>query len=191
MITYEQHMFGPLLYKTQLNTQDLSKVEKLCSKKNKDARDILAGVIKSEHVIDEKKYAKIVEPYFQPFQKRFHFWYNRQLLKLQCNSAWVNYMKKNESNPPHHHINCDLSSVLYLQIPSALKKENKKYIGKSSGPGSIIFSYGEYRDYNIDQQKFLPNKGDFFIFPYNLKHYVCPFTSNGERISVSANFKII
>jgi uncharacterized protein (TIGR02466 family) len=191
MIIDEQHMFGPLLYKTQLSTQDLFKVKKLCSKKNKDARDTLAGIINDEYEIDEKKYAKIVEPYFQPFQKRFHSWYKMQLSNLKCNSAWVNYMKKDESNPPHHHVNCDLSSVLYLQIPYGLKKENNKYIGKSSGPGSIIFTYGENRDYAIDEKTFLPNKGDFFIFPYNLRHYVCPFKSKGERISVSANFKII
>jgi len=191
MITYEQHMFGPLLYKTQLSTQDLSKVKKLCSKKNKDARDTLAGIINDEYYINEKKYAKIVEPYFQPFQKRFHSWYKMQLSNLKCNSAWVNYMKKDESNPPHYHVNCDLSSVLYLQIPPGLKKENNKYIGKSSGPGSIIFTYGENRNYAIDEKTFLPNKGDFFIFPYNLRHYVCPFKSKGERISVSANFKII
>ena len=100
-------------------------------------------------------------------------------------------MKSGESNPPHIHTNCQLSTVLYLQIPSGLKKENKEYKGKSAGPGSVVFTYGESRDYVVDEKSFLPVKGDFFVFPYNLKHYVSPFKSKGERISVSANFKIL
>ena len=191
MITCEQHMFGPLLCKTTLNNEDVNKVKKLCSKKNKDARDSLAGIIDNEYIIDEKKYAQILSPYFQPFKTAFDSWYNTNLSKLQCNSAWVNYMKSGESTPPHVHINCQLSTVLYLQIPSGLKKENKKYKGRSAGPGSVVFTYGDSRDYTVDEKSFLPVKGDFFVFPYNLKHYVSPFKSKGERISVSANFKIL
>jgi hypothetical protein len=60
-----------------------------------------------------------------------------------------------------------------------------------AGPGSVVFTYGDSRDYTVDEKSFLPVKGDFFVFPYNLKHYVSPFKSKGERISVSANFKIL
>ena len=191
MMNYEQHIFGPLLFKTQVTEQDIKKVKNLCSKKNKDARDSLAGIIDNEYEINQKEYAKILSPYLQPFKTAFDSWYQTDISKIQCNSAWVNYMKSGESNPPHIHTNCQLSTVLYLQIPSGLKKENKEYRGKSAGPGSIVFTYGESRDYVVDEKSFLPVKGDFFVFPYNLKHYVSPFKSKGERISVSANFKIL
>lgn len=190
-MSYEQHMFGPLLFKTKVTEQDIKKVKNLCSKKNKDARHSLAGIIDNEYEINQKEYAKILSPYLQPFKTAFDSWYQTDISKIQCNSAWVNYMKSGESNPPHIHTNCQLSTVLYLQIPSGLKKENKEYRGKSAGPGSVVFTYGESRDYVVDEKSFLPVKGDFFVFPYNLKHYVSPFKSKGERISVSANFKIL
>ena len=34
----------------------------------------------------------------------------------------------------------------------------------------------------------IPEEGDFYIFPASLIHFVSPFTSGGERISISANF---
>ena len=42
--------------------------------------------------------------------------------------------------------------------------------------------------HNITEHAHLPKPGDLFIFPFNLLHYVIPFKSNGERISVAANF---
>ena len=56
MITCEQHMFGPLLCKTTLNNEDVNKVKKLCSKKNKD---LSSSRIIIMNIIDEKKYAQI------------------------------------------------------------------------------------------------------------------------------------
>ena len=184
--------FGPLLYKTKVSKNDLIKVKNLCNKdKTKDARETLAGVLDHEYVIDEKKYAKIIEPYLQLFQKEWQQLYNSPLHKLKCISAWVNYMRKGESNPPHIHTNCDLSSVMYLQIPKKLKQEHEEYRGQSGGPGAIVYSYGESRDYTIHEYNFLPEKGQLYVFPYNLKHYVIPFKSKGERISVAANLKIL
>jgi len=97
-------------------------------------------------------------------------------------------MVAGESNPPHTHSSCHFSSVLYLDTPPGLIKENKDYLGSSEGPGAIIFRYGEQRMHNITEHAHLPESGDLFIFPFNLMHYVVPFKSKGERISVAANF---
>ena len=68
-----------------------------------------------------------------------------------------------------------------------LKEENKKYIGTSRGPGSIIFTYGEGGRKFITDQSHFPEERDIFVFPASLKHYVAPFQSPCERISVSGN----
>ena len=47
---------------------------------------------------------------------------------LNIDSAWVNYMKKGESNPMHIHLPCDLSSVLYLDVPDELLEEQKNLL---------------------------------------------------------------
>ena len=73
-----------------------------------------------------------------------------------------------------------------------LKKENLKYKGTvvGGGPGSICFMHGAFSPMAIDEVRHFPEEGDFFIFPYNVKHYVSPFLSKCVRISVAANYTI-
>ena len=82
----------------------------------------------------------------------------------------------------------DLSFVIYLNIPDGIYEENKNFVGKSAGPGSISFRYGEFNNWAVHLKCFLPKKGDIFIFPAQLAHTVYPFKSAGHRISVSGNF---
>ena len=104
-------------------------------------------------------------------------------------SAWVNFMKAGEFNPPHIHDDCDFSSVLFVKVPEKLKEENKKFPGAGKGPGSISFMYGEERPHSMTYKGFFPEEGDLYIFPADLEHWVYPFISKGERISISANLK--
>jgi uncharacterized protein (TIGR02466 family) len=190
--SYNFYYWGPLLFRTKLNKEDLNEVLKLCDKNftNKINKE-LAGIIDEEYSIDLQKYFNIIKPYLDNvYKKAFETWYVKSFNQINIKSAWVNFMKNGEFNPPHTHINCILSSVLYLQIPEKLKIENKNYIGKSSGPGSISFTYGEERFLNINIINFFPEEGDFFIFPSNLQHVVFPFKSKVERISIASNFDI-
>jgi hypothetical protein len=191
MYKYNFYYWGPLLFKVKMVPQDLKKCAKLCSKKASSANETLAGVIKHEHYVSHKKYVDILSPYLSSFQHAYDQWYGKPLTKgFILTSAWVNFMVAGEFNPPHIHNKCDFSSVLFINIPDKLKEEHKKYTGTGSGPGSITFRYGEYHPYSPNSQSFFPEEGDLFIFPANLTHFVAPFLSKGERISMSANFKL-
>jgi hypothetical protein len=185
---------GPLLYHTQLNKTDLENIKKICIKnKTKDNRKNLAGHLENEYKIDIEKFNKSIQNYLAEYNMAFNHWYSKKINNFKTISAWVNFMKQGEYNPPHIHSGCDLTCVLYLDIPSKLKEENKKYVGtiKNGGPGSINFTYSLGNDLlKISNSTFFPNTGDFFIFPATLLHSVFPFKSEIERISVSANFKI-
>jgi len=188
---YKFYYWGPLLYQTKINNVDINKIKIICKKnKNKDFRNELAGHINEEFFIDNNVFLEIVKPYLNEYLKAYKHWYNRDLKSIDVNSVWVNFMKNGEYNPPHIHTNGNFSCVIYLQIPKKLKEENKKYIGteKNGGPGSICFMYGENSNNNLTDVNLLPEEGDFFIFPANLRHFVSPFKSKIERISVSANF---
>ena len=188
---YNFFYWGPLLFKVKLQLQDLEKCAKLCSKKSSEVNETLAGVIKHEHYVSPPKYYKIINPYLGAFRHAYNQWYGKPLTKnFVFTTAWVNFMKAGEFNPPHVHIGCDFSSVLFIKIPEKLKEENKKYVGTSGGPGSISFSYGEEQPSFIVCKSFFPEEGDLFIFPATLTHFVAPFLSKGERISVSANFRL-
>lgn len=187
------YYWGPLLFRTKINKEDLVKINQLCKKdRSKDARKSLAGHLDHEYYIEKEKLFEILVKYFDVYKDFYYEWYRKKLSSVEISDSWVNYMKKGDYNPPHIHLNCDLSSVLYLKVPSELKKEHNNYVGsiEDGGPGSISFYHGEYRFLCIDQVKFLPEEGDFFVFPAFLRHSVSPFKSDVERISVAANFNI-
>ena len=191
MINYNFYYWGPILFRTTIKEIDLNEIQKLCSKNfKKSFNNQLAGHIEHEYLIDEKKINIILNPYLEAFQRCFRKWYNQPLPKLKSVVAWVNYMQPGDFNPVHIHHDCDFSSVLYLDVSKQLQKEIEEYKGTSQGPGSITFFYGEDNFYTISEQSFKPNTGDFFIFPYSLRHSVNPYKTKCERISVSINFKV-
>ena len=191
MSNYSFYYWGPLLFKTKISPQDLKKCTKLCSKKASPFNDSLAGVIKHEHYISPIVYCKILNPSLNVFRHGYEQWYRKPLTRqMTMTTSWVNFMVAGEFNPPHMHTNCDFSSVLFVKISEELKEERKKFKGTGGGPGAISFSYGETQPHSLSHRSFFPEEGDFFIFPATLIHFVAPFLSKGERISISANFKL-
>tara|TARA_R100001129_G_scaffold185522_1_gene173993 strand:+ start:209 stop:790 length:582 start_codon:yes stop_codon:yes gene_type:complete len=184
--------WGPLLYFTKISNKDVKTLLKNCKKDIKfDARKQLAGIIEDEYNFNFQVYQEVMAKYIPDFLKAWNVYYNEKIHKIEISNSWVNYMKAGESNPNHIHTECDLSSVLYLQVPQGIKKENKQYIGTSRGPGMVNFTYGDVRPYNTIEHSFMPEVGQLFIFPFNLEHSVNSFKSKGERISLATNFNII
>jgi len=190
MKDYNFYYWGPLLFKIKIQQEDLKKCAALCSKKSSLVSDTLAGVIKHEHYVSSNTFVKIIDPYLNAFAQAYYNWYGKTITQTSILMTWVNFMRAGEFNPPHTHPNCDLSSVLFIKIPEALKEEHKKFTGTGSGPGSLSFTYGEVQPHGISNRFFFPEEGDLFIFPATLTHFVTPFMSEGERISMSANFKL-
>ena len=190
MSAYNFYYWGPLLFKIKMQQGDLKKCIDLCSKKSSEVDETLAGVIKHQHYISPTHYSKIINPYLDPFHQAYRNWYGKTITQVNIRSSWVNFMRAGEFNPPHTHLNCDLSSVLFIQIPEGLKEEHQKFTGTGGGPGTLSFTYGEFQPHNISTRVFFPEEGDLFIFPATLTHFVAPFLSKGERISLSANFDL-
>ena len=158
---------------------------------DRDYRTRLAGHIREEYAYNDlNKYTPYIASMMRAYEQALREWrnsgkdeeYNKYFLK----SMWVNYQKQNEFNPPHNHSD-KYSFVTYLSIPEELKEENKNCVSTSTGPGSIMFTYGDGPKEYITYQSYFPQERDIFIFPSSLTHYVCPFKSNCERVSVSGN----
>jgi len=193
-IPYSFFFTGPLLFKTKLLPEDIEKIKKLCSKnKKKDFRKELAGILHHEYQIDHNKLQGILNKYLEKHKEAYKLFYDKALIYkgdlMKVTRAWVNYMKKGESNPVHIHSHCIFSSVMFLSIPPNLHQEVKQYKGTTYGPGHLSFEVSSVSEFAIDNIYVRPEVGDFYIFPWNIKHYVVPFASEGERISVAANFK--
>ena len=184
------HYWGPLLFKMKIKTEDVKAVRKICDGATEKYNTELAGIIDDEVTIDKTKYIEIIHPYLVAYKQAYKIWYGETIKKIIVNSAWVNYMKKGECNPPHVHGDCSLSSVLLLQVPETLKKEQKDWTGCGMGPGVLNFSTGNPHEFHTNTFNFRPEAGDLFIFPWNLTHSVSTYKSNARRISVAANFSL-
>jgi hypothetical protein len=190
----ENIIFGPILFKCEVEQDSINKLKSLCSQDKKNLyAESLVGHFKTEYSIDSKKYQEILQPQFDFFSKNYNSYFKRKLGNLKVVDSWVNYMKAGDFNPIHSHVFCDFSTVIFLEVPGNLLKEAEedlKGTGSTSPPGSINFFYGETLPHSSNGRFFLPFVGNLFIFPAWLEHAVYPFKSSGNRISISSNIII-
>ena len=192
------YYWGPLLYHCRLKKDDLQKIKKLTSKR-KPHNINLAGIIKDQFLFlkeDQQKFDEVIAPYLKVFGDCYinFFGYEPRSkpfeVCIKTMQVWTNFMNKGDANPVHVHTNCTWSSVMYLDVPTPLKKEQSKFVGTGCGPGGIAFLTGPAVPGFINYKSFRPHDGDFFIFPKDLYHYVAPFKSKCTRVSVAANFDV-
>jgi len=109
-------------------------------------------------------------------------WNNTQEYKMDINSIWVNEMKAGDYNPVHVHrgkLFTGLSSVMILKLPKDMGPEiarpdqpmngQLQFLGSASGQ----FVHADYSP--------KVKIGDFYIFPYDMRHVVYPFTNKKEK----------
>ena len=146
----------------------------------------LAGKIKKEHRVD----GALPESIKRYFEDRF----NDYLMEVKVMrfahpaSAWINEMIEHEYNPMHHHIGkteIGLTSVLCLKKPDDYGIELAREDDPANGRLELIGNGGGMFGYN--QHKVDLEVGDLYIFPYDIKHGVYPFTGNGIRRTLSYN----
>jgi hypothetical protein len=164
------------------------------------ANDRLVGQIEHEYVLKKchKHLESLILPYLVEYDKKFKYLGNLYFVlnedrPISLQEPWVNFQKKHEFNPIHHH-NGLFSFVLWIDIPYSIEEENNSPLCKkarSKLPGHFQFIYtnslGHISSYDIPADKTYNNK--MVIFPASLSHAVYPFsTSDKYRISVSGNF---
>ena len=192
-IPYKFFYWGPFVLHAKITPEEcqmLLEEGKKYRNKSNDYRHQLAGHLAEEYQITDMKKTvgwlkKYVDTYVEGYNTK---WKQRNdvLPKQKLDTLWINYMKANEFNPPHDHAG-DLSFVIFPDIPQELIEENKEHKGASQGPGAVTWMYGYGAHQYITIVPRMPETGDLFIFPASLQHWVFPFRSNVERVSVSGN----
>ncbi len=155
---------------------------------NKD----LAGNIEHEYKLIDCK--DKLEPFLVNLSKQYESTWESATNSdsWRLGDTWVNYQKKYEFNPPHHH-DGSFSFVIFVQVPFLLDKELENNSVKQSNtprPGYFSFSYtnifGEISNCDIAVDK--KDEGRILFFPSKMVHQVFPFyTSDEYRITVSGN----
>ena len=98
------------------------------------------------------------------------------------NSIWVNEMKAGEYNPVHIHqgkLYTGLSSVMCLKLP---KETGVEYSAKEKPMNGRLQIIGAAAG-QFAKTDYSPNMkiGDFYVFPYDMRHCVYPFNSTKEK----------
>jgi hypothetical protein len=110
---------------------------------------------------------------------------------VQMLRMWIVSQQPGEYSPLHTHLNCQISSVMYLKIPKMLssKKEHRPH-----DDGSISFVSNASRDidFSLPSITMSPQVGDFYIFGAQQQHAVWPYRctegqKETERRSISFN----
>ena len=158
-------------------------------KKNNDK---LAGNLEKEYLTNKSK--KILEKDLITLANEYHkiFQENKHYPNWKIKDLWINFQKKYEHNPMHHHTG-DLSFVLWITIPYDLKEElSLPNCKNSNSPSNSLFEFifigflGKIISKKINVDK--TYEGTIIMFPSALNHTVHPFyTSDEYRISISGN----
>ena len=197
IITDHKHIpFGPYVAKMTLDPGFCKRLLETGKTLTKSHKEYLAGSIEHEYVFDLNKDKWIEEEFdacigtwlkgYQQFSGDRNF--NPQ---FKLHPLWINFQKAKEYNPIHSHPGCNLSFVLYLEVPKEMLAEARATTG--AAPGHTGFMYGEDAYGFITHRIVKPSEGTLLMFPSNLRHYVSHFDSpNVTRTSVSGNitFKI-
>ena len=191
---HKYHQFGPYLAEMPVNPDYCARLLKLGKKLKKYHGQNLVGQIEHEYLYPLEK-----EPWiFNEFQIYVNTWIegwkrfsNRPEFnpKYQLTQMWINRMRAKEYNPIHIHTHCELSSVLWLEVPKRMLDEAKKKETNAANPGATSFIHGEDRWSVVSQKHFAPRVNTLLIFPSDLRHQVMHFNSKVIRTSVSGNIK--
>jgi len=109
-------------------------------------------------------------------------WNKIQEYKIDINSIWVNEMKAGDYNPVHIHqgkLFTGLSSVMILKLPKDMGPEIARPDQPMNGRLQILGSAsGQFVTADYSPQVKI---GDFYVFPYDMRHVVYPFTNKKEK----------
>jgi len=102
-------------------------------------------------------------------------------------SAWINSSVKGQYQETHTHANSSISAIYYLKAP------------ENSGDTVIKMPYHKHNMLPIKEQNELtfqtinykPEVGKLLLFESHVPHLVRPNKSDGERMTLAANFTIV
>ena len=123
-----------------------------------------------------------IQQWFYQIFKHYLEWNKTKGYKIDISSIWVNEMKAGDYNPVHIHrgsIYTGLSSVMILKLPKNMGPEITRPDQPMNGQLQIMGSAnGQFvtADYSPKMKI-----GDFYVFPYDVRHVVYPFTNKKEK----------
>jgi uncharacterized protein (TIGR02466 family) len=116
--------------------------------------------------------------------------YYSKMDNITMGNTWINYGRKGDFNPIHKHDSL-LSGVIYIRQDEKINEEMNNpsnYRGVTGIPGSTNFVYSlDTRQFDNTFYSHKFNEGHLLMFPSWMTHYVNPYHSEGDRITIAFN----
>ena len=166
----------------QVQKKNLPKANKQLVGKIKDEVSLFYGGQDSEKMHRHNFISQDILKWFYSTFKHYLDWNKINEYNMNINSIWVNEMKAHEYNPVHIHqgmLYTGLSSVMIMNLPKDTGVEYSAESKPMNGRLQIIgASAGQFAktDYSPNMRV-----GDFYIFPYDMRHCVYPFNRTKEK----------
>jgi len=130
--------------------------------------------------------------WFYSVFKHYLDWNKTQKYTMDINSIWVNEMKAGDYNPVHIHqgkIFTGLSSVMILKLSKDMGPEIARPDQPMNGQLQILGNIaGQFAATDYSPKMKI---GDFYIFPYDVRHVVYPFTNKkAKRRTLGCNMDV-
>ena len=173
-------------------------------KLNKSHKDNLAGNISRSLILKDtskdRKFEKLMYPCLKQYLDTDPNLYKTEEFdnshpgSYLLSDFWVNFQKKHEFNPMHHHGGV-FSYVIWMKIPTDWREQHclpflddisqgKKRASDFEFTYTNILGNVCHYNYNLDSDM----EGHMLLFPSVLNHQVYPFYEcDEERISISGN----
>jgi uncharacterized protein (TIGR02466 family) len=110
---------------------------------------------------------------------------NWSSVELDAVGFWANVSGRGAWHTPHHHLPCNWSSVVYIDVESSIVPNDTAALIEFINPIPFPASFAQ-----PSSVAYAPSNGLAFLFPGALMHMVNPNSTDAERISMSFNFSV-
>ena len=206
-MTREVHILGQAIVKYNTPQHILDEINKVYDeRKTRElpaTNKFLAGKIKNEFTLyhnemndESKNFNNVSTESLNWLQNQFEDYLGiveKLAITIRLSSIWVNEMYANEYNPVHTHSSrfsrIGLSSVMILKLPSDYGEEYSRPDNPLNGQLQFVGNSGgqfAFTDFRPEVKV-----GDFYVFPYDMRHTVYPFNTTKEhRRTLAANVDV-
>ena len=193
---FEYTFLGQSILKYEVPVELFVTLNELYEKNKKalpNANKQLAGKIPDEHSLfyagpsNQRMHAhsylsKDIIEWFSGTFEHYLKWNRIQEFQIEINSIWVNEMRAGNYNPVHIHrgkLFTGLSSVMVLKLPKDMGPELARSDQPCNGQLQILGNIsGQFAHTDFSPEVKI---GDFYVFPYDMRHVVYPFTNKKEK----------
>ena len=166
----------------EMNKKHLPNASKQLAGKIPDEVSLFYSGPSNEKMHQHSYVSQDILKWFYTIFEHYLKWNKTREHKMDINSIWVNEMKAGDYNPVHIHqgkLFTGLSSVMILKLPKDMGPELTRPDQPMNGQLQILGNItGQFATTDYSPRMKI---GDFYIFPYDMRHVVYPFTNKKEK----------